>query len=109
MKSKEQIELESIYSKLENDKNLISEDANESLSSAIVWVVLFGIPVIMDFFSRKYPELKEKFEQIKTDIKTNQQTKEELKAYLAKSKQTAQDAQNWKKERAQKLGLKEPV
>lgn len=106
MKSKEQLQLENIYSNLEKEKQVVSEDANEGLGASIVYLVIFGIPVVMDFFSRKYPELKEKFEQIKLDIKNNKETQQQLKDQLKRTKQDSQNLKTFETKRREDLGLK---
>lgn len=68
------------------EKELISEDANESLGAGVVYLIAFGLPLVLDYFSRKYPELRDKFNQIKADLKNNQ-TKSELQNILKQPQQ----------------------
>jgi len=87
MKNEDFKKLEEVYESINNkEKELISEDANEGLGAALVYVVAFGLPFVFDYFSRKYPELKEKFNQIKIDLKNNKQTQMEVKEILSKNK-----------------------
>lgn len=86
MKNQDFKKLEEVYESINNkEKELISEDANESLGAGFFYLILFGFPLILDYFSRKYPELKEKFNQIKNDLK-NKQTQIEVKDILSKNK-----------------------
>ena len=87
------------------DKNIISEDANEGLGAGIVYLIAFGLPLVFDYFSKKYPELKDKFNEIKMDIKNNQQTKQDIKNYLQQSKQHQQEYKDKEKQRREDLGL----
>jgi hypothetical protein len=83
--------LEEAYKSITNkEKELISEDANESLGAGLVYLIAFGLPLVFDYFSRKYPELRDKFNQIKLDIKNNQQTKKELQNVLKQTQQQQQ-------------------
>ena len=82
--------LEDIYESINNnnkEKQLISEDANEGLGAGLVYMVVFALPFIFEYFSRKYPELKEKFNQINNDLKNNQQTKQDIQNVLKQSQQ----------------------
>jgi hypothetical protein len=88
------------------EKDIISEDANEGLGAGIVYLIAFGLPLVFDYFSKKYPELKEKFNEIKMDIKNNQQTKQDIKNYLQQSKQRRQEYKDKEQERIDLLGLK---
>ncbi len=90
MKQQEFKSLEKIYESISlKNKEVISEDANESLGAGIVWIIVFGLPLIFDYFSKKYPDLKEKFESIKNDLK-NTNIKEDIKGILSREKQTEQ-------------------
>jgi len=88
MKNNDNLNLEQVYESINNkQKNLISEDANETLGAGVMWIIIAGLPFIFDYFSRKYPELKNAFNNIKNDLKNNQETKEEVKNILNNSKQ----------------------
>ena len=69
MKNEDFKNLEEVYESISNkEKELISEDANESFGAALIYVVAFGLPVVFDKLSRMYPEIKEKLNQIKQII-----------------------------------------
>lgn len=87
MKNEDFKKLEEVYESINNkEKELISEDANEGLGAGFFYLILFGFPLILDYFSKIYPELKEKFNQIKNDLKNNKQTQMEVKEVLSKNK-----------------------
>ena len=91
MKTEDFKRLEEVYESISNkNKNIISEDANEGLGASLVYLVALGLPFVFDYFSRKYPELKDAFNKIKTDLK-NKQTQNEIKNILSTSKQTPQE------------------
>jgi hypothetical protein len=82
--------LEDIYESINNnnkEKELISEDANETIGGGLVYMVVFALPFIFEYFARKYPELKDKFNQINNDLKNNQQTKQDIQNVLKQSQQ----------------------
>ena len=66
MKNEDLKSLEQVYESINNkEKELISEDANESLGAALIYVVAFGLPFVFEKLSGMYPEIKEKLNQIK--------------------------------------------
>lgn len=93
MKNKDNTNLEQVYESINNkEKQLISEDANETIGSSILWLYVIGLPLVLNYFSKKYPSLTEAFNKIKNDL-TQETIKNEIKNILIKAKQQPQPQQ----------------
>jgi hypothetical protein len=85
MKKDDLKNLEEVYQSISNkDKVLISEDANETFGAALIYAVVFGLPAVWEILKRMYPDLKNKYDQMRQG---NPAEAEKIKAIVQKAKQ----------------------
>jgi dsRNA-specific ribonuclease len=84
MKTEDFKNLEQVYESInKKETQLISEDANETLGAALVYVVAFGLPFVFEGLSRLYPEIKNKL----NEAKQNKQLVTKLQSVLQSKKE----------------------
>jgi hypothetical protein len=87
MKTEDFKNLEQVYESInKKETQLISEDANETLGAALVYVVAFGLPLVFEGLSRLYPEIKNKL----NEAKQNKQLVTKLQSVLQSNKKEPQ-------------------
>ena len=87
MKNEDFKKLEEVYESVTNkEKLLVTEDANETLGAALVYVVAFGLPFVFEGLSRLYPEIKNKL----NEAKQNKQLVTKLQSVLQSNKKEPQ-------------------
>jgi hypothetical protein len=87
MKNEDFKNLEQVYESInKKETQLISEDANETLGAALVYVVAFGLPFVFEGLSRLYPEIKNKL----NEAKQNKQLVTKLQSVLQPNKEEPQ-------------------
>ena len=88
MKTEDFKNLEQVYESInKKETQLISEDANETLGAALVYVVAFGLPFVFEGLSRLYPEIKNKL----NEAKQNKQLVTKLQSVLQPNKKQPQE------------------
>lgn len=66
MKTEDFKKLEQVYESINRkEPQLISEDANETLGAALIYIVAFGLPFVFEGLSRLYPQIKNKLNEVK--------------------------------------------